>query len=166
MSDTDPSPSPPVRVDLTVSPPSPDSAESTSPATQAAEPYALLKTEAKMLPGPPSGSSTAAALLIAPEASSSRPLKLAALERVRELRDLRLEFDQAEREKKLCRLLAYTFSKPSPTPSSELVRRIQGVSSIEDLVLAMEGSPVYGPHSGTVSYQINFKFTNAMLVQS
>ncbi|GMF38859.1 unnamed protein product [Phytophthora lilii] len=142
MSDTDPSPSPPVTVDLTVSPPSPDSAESTSPTTQAAEPYALLKTEAERLLGPPSGSSAAAASLIAPEASSSRPLTLAALERVLELRDLRLDFDHAEREKKLCKLLAYTFSKPSPTPSPELVRRIQGVSSIEDLVPAMEGSLV------------------------
>ncbi|GMF65716.1 unnamed protein product [Phytophthora lilii] len=63
-----------VTVDLTVSPPSPDSAESTSPATQAAEPYALVKTEAEGLPGPPSGSSAAAASLTAPEASSSRPL--------------------------------------------------------------------------------------------
>ncbi|GMF19850.1 unnamed protein product [Phytophthora lilii] len=92
MSDTDPSPSPLTTVDLTVSPPSPDSAGLSSPATQAAEPFAPVKTEAEGLTGPPSGSSAAAASFTAPEASSSRPLTLAALERVLELCDLRLEW--------------------------------------------------------------------------
>ncbi|EGZ16442.1 hypothetical protein PHYSODRAFT_330519 [Phytophthora sojae] len=84
-------------------------------------------------------------------ASVGRPLTLADLERVLELRGNRMEYKMAERETKMCKLLACLFAKPPVDPSPELYRRLQNASSIDELLPALEGQVVDGPHPAAVA---------------
>ncbi|EGZ16422.1 hypothetical protein PHYSODRAFT_334609 [Phytophthora sojae] len=83
--------------------------------------------------------------------SVGRPLTLADLERVLELRDNRMEFTMAERETKMCKLLAYLFAKPPVDPSPELNRRLQNASSIDELLPALEDQVDDGPRPAAVA---------------
>ncbi|GMF54579.1 unnamed protein product [Phytophthora fragariaefolia] len=76
---------------------------------------------------------------------------LADLERVLGLRDNRLEFAQAERDVKLGKLVSYDVAKPFPEPSHELFRRLQGSSSIDEHIAALEKEIVGGPHPAVVA---------------
>ncbi|GMF43558.1 unnamed protein product [Phytophthora fragariaefolia] len=67
------------------------------------------------------------------------------------LRDSRLEFAQTERDVKLGKLISYGVAKPFPVPSHELFRRLQGSSSIDDLIAALEKEIVGGPHPAVVA---------------
>ncbi|EGZ22478.1 hypothetical protein PHYSODRAFT_299745 [Phytophthora sojae] len=57
----------------------------------------------------------------------------------------------AERETKMCKLLAYLFAKPPVDPSPELYRRLQNASSIDELLPALEGQVVDGPQPAAVA---------------
>ncbi|GMF17720.1 unnamed protein product [Phytophthora fragariaefolia] len=53
---------------------------------------------------------------------------------------------EAERDVKLGKKVSYAVSKPFPDPSHELFRRLQGSSSIDELIAALEKEIVGGPH--------------------
>ncbi|GMF41527.1 unnamed protein product [Phytophthora fragariaefolia] len=102
-------------------------------------------------PGTASVSSTTAPSLPSISRSSATPaLTLADLERVLELHDNGLEFAQAERGVKLGKLVSYAVAKPFPEPSHGLFRRLQGSSSIDELIAALEKEVVGGPHPAVV----------------
>ncbi|GMF53001.1 unnamed protein product [Phytophthora fragariaefolia] len=82
---------------------------------------------------------------------SSATSALTLLERVLELRDNRLEFAQAERDVMLGKLVSYAVAKPFPEPSHELFRRLQGSSSIDEVIAALEKGIVGGPHPVVVA---------------
>ncbi|GMF25261.1 unnamed protein product [Phytophthora fragariaefolia] len=97
-------------------------------------------------------SSTTAPSLTSVSRSSATPaLTLADLDRVLELRDNRLEFAQAEWDVKLGKLVSYAVAKPFTKPSHELFRRVQGSSSIDELIAALEKEIVGGPHPAVVA---------------
>ncbi|GMF58185.1 unnamed protein product [Phytophthora fragariaefolia] len=123
------------------------SAEAAPPVAPVA-PAPCVKIEGS---GTASASSATASSLPSVSRSSAAPaLTLADLERVLELRDNRLEFAQAERDVKLGKLVSYAAAKPFPEPSHELFRRLQGSSSIDELV-ALEKEIVGGPHRAVVA---------------
>ncbi|GMF40690.1 unnamed protein product [Phytophthora fragariaefolia] len=139
------------------SPTSPASAASpsTSRSTEAAPPVAPVAPAPRVKlegSGTASASSTTATHLLSVSCSSATSaLMLADLERVLELRDNRLEFDQAERDVKLGKLVSYAVAKPFPELSHELFRRLQRSSSIDELVAALEKEIVGGPHPAVVA---------------
>ncbi|GMF53043.1 unnamed protein product [Phytophthora fragariaefolia] len=141
----------PAVVDLaasTASPSSSRSAEAAPPVAPVA-PAPRVKLEGS---GTASASSATASSLPSVSRSSAAPaLTLADLERVLELRDSRLEFAQAERDIKLGKLVSYAVAKPIPEPSHGMFRRLQGSSSIDELVAALEMEIVGGPHPAVVA---------------
>ncbi|GMF48460.1 unnamed protein product [Phytophthora fragariaefolia] len=141
----------PVVVDLAASPASPSasrSAEAAPPVAPVA-PAPRVKLDGS---GTASTSSATASSLPSVSRSSAAPaLTLADLERVLELRDNRLEFTQAERDVKLGKLVSYAVTKPFPEPSHELFGRLQGSSSIDELVASLEKEIVGGPHPAVVA---------------
>ncbi|GMF45403.1 unnamed protein product [Phytophthora fragariaefolia] len=149
-SPTSSAPSPAV-VDLAASTASP----STSRSPEAAPPVAPVAPAPRVKlkdSGTASLSSTTVPGLPSVSRSSATPaLTLADLERVLELRDNRLEFAQAERDIKLEKLVSYAVAKPFPEPSHELFRRLQGSSSIDELIAALEKEIVGGPHPAVVA---------------
>ncbi|GMF15588.1 unnamed protein product [Phytophthora fragariaefolia] len=87
----------------------------------------------------------------APSLPSISALTLVDLECVLELRDNCLEFAQAERDVKLSKLVSYVVVKPFPEPSHELFRRLQGTSSVDELITALEKEIVGRPHPAVVA---------------
>ncbi|GMF61170.1 unnamed protein product [Phytophthora fragariaefolia] len=109
-------------------------------------------TSAAPSPAPASASPATGSSLPSISHSSAAPAQtLADLERVLELRDNRLEFAQAERDVKLDKLVSYAVAKPFREPSHQLFRRLQGSSSIDELVTALEKEIVGGPHPAVVA---------------
>ncbi|GMF61194.1 unnamed protein product [Phytophthora fragariaefolia] len=135
---------PPAVVDLAASTASPSSSQSAE-----AAPAPRVKLEGFGTASAPSA--TASSLPSVSRSSTAPALTLADLERVLELRDNRLEFAQAERDVKLGKLVSYAVAKPFPEPSHELFRRLQGSSSVDELVAALDKEIVGGPHPAVVA---------------
>ncbi|GMF53744.1 unnamed protein product [Phytophthora fragariaefolia] len=140
----------------TSSAPSPVPASTASPSASrsvvAAPPVAPVAPAPRVkLEGSGTASATASRLPLVYRSSAAPALTLADLERVLKLRDNRLEFAQAERDVKLGKLVSYAVAKPFPEPSHELFRRLQGSSSIDELVAALEKEIVGGPHPAVVA---------------
>ncbi|GMF58947.1 unnamed protein product [Phytophthora fragariaefolia] len=79
--------------------------------------------------------------------STASALTLADLKRDLERRDNRLEFAQPERDVRLGKLVSYAVAKRFPEPSHELFCRLQGSSSIDELIAALE---IVGGHHPAV----------------
>ncbi|KAG7381048.1 hypothetical protein PHYBOEH_011221 [Phytophthora boehmeriae] len=127
---------PPQAINLTgeASPPASESAQ-LPPPSGSSRPLAGLKPEPLASSVPPSAGQSASRPSTRP---LDRPLTIADLEWVLELCDNRLSFDQAERETKICRFFSYWLSKPKLELTHDLLRRIQGASSVDELLSVLE----------------------------
>ncbi|GMF55563.1 unnamed protein product [Phytophthora fragariaefolia] len=149
-SPTSSAPSPAV-IDLAASAASPRTSRSTEAAPPVAPVAPALRVKLEGSGTASASSTTAPHLPSVSRSSATSALTLADLERVLELRDNRLEFAQAERDVKLGKLVSYAVAKPFPEPSHELFRQLQGSSSIDELVAALEKEIVGGPHPAAVA---------------